>query len=59
MKRVVPAVYAQEQAEGAFRYDHAWLRTHAEPVVFYGPEAVQGRERERLDNSFDAVVASR
>lgn len=59
VKRVVPAVYGQERAEGTFRYDHAWLRTHSEAVVFYGVEAVEGRERERLGNSFDAVVASR
>lgn len=59
MKRVVPAVYEQEKAEGRFRYDHAWLRTHSESVAFYGVEAVEGRERERLGKSFDEVVTSR
>lgn len=55
----MPAVYGQERAEGSFRYDHAWLRTHSESVVFSGVEAVEGRERERLNESFDAVVAAR
>ena len=59
MKRVMPAVYRQERAEGTFRYDHAWLRTHSESVVFCGVEAVEGRERERLGDSFDAVVDAR
>lgn len=59
MKTVVPAVYRQERAEGNFRYDHAWLRTHAESVAFCGAEAVEGRERERLGESFAGVVAAR
>lgn len=59
MRRVVPAVYRREKAEGTFRYDHAWLRTHSESVAFCGVEAVEGRERERLDGSFDAVVDAR
>lgn len=59
MKRVVPAVYKEQKAEGTFRYDHAWLRTHSESVVFCGVEAVEGRERDRLGASFDAVVAAR
>ncbi|CAM9704632.1 unnamed protein product, partial [Hapterophycus canaliculatus] len=58
VKRVVPAVYRKQRAEGTFRYDHAWLRTHSESVVFCGVEAVEGRERDRLGNSFDAVVAA-
>ena len=59
VKKVVPAVYRQQRAEGTFRYDHAWLRTHSESVVFCGVEAVEGRERERLNESFDAVVTAR
>lgn len=59
MKKVVPAVYRQQKAEGTFRYDHAWLRTHSESVVFCGVEAVEGRERDRLGASFDAVVTAR
>ena len=59
VKKVVPAVYKQQKAEGTFRYDHAWLRTHSESVVFCGVEAVEGRERDRLGASFDAVVHAR
>lgn len=59
IKKVVPYVYAREKAEGTFRYDHAWLRTHSESVVFCGTEAVEGRERERMTSSFDAVVSAR
>lgn len=59
VKNVVPAVYKQQKAEGTFRYDHAWLRTHSESVVFCGVEAVEGRERDRLGASFDAVVLAR
>lgn len=59
VKRVVPTVYRQQRAEGTFRYDHAWLRTHSESVVFCGVEAVEGRERDRLGESFDVVVAAR
>ncbi|CAM9542990.1 unnamed protein product, partial [Scytosiphon promiscuus] len=58
VKQVVPAVYREQRAEGTFRYDHAWLRTHAESVVFCGVEAVEGRERDRLGESFDVVVAA-
>lgn len=56
---MVPAVAAEERAEGTFRNDHAWLRMHSESVVFYGPKAVEGREKERLNKSFGAVVATR
>ncbi|CAM9967263.1 unnamed protein product, partial [Ectocarpus fasciculatus] len=58
VKTVVPAVYRKDKAEGTFRYDHAWLRTHAESVVFCGVGAVEGRERDRLGESFDVVVAA-
>ncbi|CAM9719917.1 unnamed protein product, partial [Choristocarpus tenellus] len=59
VKKVVPAVYTQERAEGTYRYDHAWLRSNAESIAFYGPEAVEGREQERLGKSFAGVVRAR
>ncbi|CBJ30684.1 ATP-binding cassette, sub-family D, member 4 [Ectocarpus siliculosus] len=58
VKTVVPAVYWKDKAEGTFRYDHAWLRTHSESVVFCGVGAVEGRERDRLGESFNAVVTA-
>lgn len=59
LKRVIPSVAAQERAEGTFRNDHAWLRMHAESVAFFGPEALEGREKQRLNARFDGVVAAR
>ncbi|CAM9546170.1 unnamed protein product, partial [Ectocarpus sp. 12 AP-2014] len=58
VKTVVPAVYWKDKVEGTFRYDHAWLRTHSESVVFCGVGAVEGRERDRLGESFNIVVTA-
>ncbi|CAM9770044.1 unnamed protein product, partial [Phaeothamnion confervicola] len=57
LRRVVPLVYAQERADGAFRYGHAWLRVCAESVAF-GGGAAAACERRRLDRSLEAAVAA-
>jgi ATP-binding cassette, subfamily D (ALD), member 4 len=59
LRRVVPYVYTSERKEGSFRYAHAWLRSHAEPVAFYGAAAVAGAERGRLSTLLDAAVSAK
>lgn len=59
LQKVVPLVAALERCEGKFRYGHAWLRTNAEAIAFYGEDAVEGPESKRLNGLLDEVISSK
>ena len=48
-------VYAQERAEGDFRYQHIRVRTNAEPIAFYGGER---HERKTCDQLLGQLIST-
>ncbi|KAJ3075609.1 hypothetical protein HDU99_001500, partial [Rhizoclosmatium hyalinum] len=53
MNPIVPAVYAKEQREGDFRFNHVHVRTKAEAIAMMHSEF---SEKQRLDTLLDVLV---
>ncbi|ORY48548.1 hypothetical protein BCR33DRAFT_714312 [Rhizoclosmatium globosum] len=53
MNPIVPAVYAKEQREGDFRFNHVHVRTKAEAIAMMHSEF---SEKKRLDTLLDVLV---
>lgn len=55
MLRVSKFIFAQEKAEGFFRYASTRIRTYAESIAFYNGEE---DERRNVDEKFGTVISS-